>query len=175
MGGGLIQLCRARGAIPYALSSAAKAEAVRALGAEAVVCRDQGDWAQDLRGLLPAGADVVADVVGGPLFGPLINLLRPEGRYITAGAFGGALVTIDLRTVYLKHLEIHGSSQGTRAAFQRLHGYIESGRIRPSLFATYALSDFHRAQTDFMTRRHVGKLVVVPDRFFEAGRWLNDR
>lgn len=166
VGGGLIQLCRARGAVPYALSSTAKADAVRALGAEVVVCRDHGDWAQDLQALLPAGTvDVVADVVGGPLFRSLINLLRPEGRYITAGAFGGAVVEMDLRTIYLKHLEIHGSSQGTRAAFRRLHGYIESGKIRPSLFATYPLSGFHRAQTDFMSKGHVGKLVVMPDRF----------
>ncbi len=166
VGGGLIQLCRARGAVPYALSSTAKADAVRALGAEAVVCRDHGDWTQDLQALLPDGTvDVVADVVGGPLFRSLINLLRPEGRYITAGAFGGAVVEMDLRTIYLKHLEIHGSSQGTRAAFRRLHGYIESGKIRPSLFATYPLSSFHRAQTDFMSKGHVGKLVVMPDRF----------
>ncbi len=166
VGSGLIQLCRARGAIPYALSSAAKAVGVRSLGAEAVVCRDQGDWVQELRSLLGDDpVDVVADVVGGPLFRPLINLLRPEGRYITAGAFGGAVVEMDLRTVYLKHLEIHGSSQGTRAAFRRLHGYIESGTIQPRLFATYALSDFHRAQTEFMTRGHIGKLVVIPDRF----------
>lgn len=166
VGGGLIQLCRARGAVPYALSSMAKADAVRSLGAEAVVCRDDGDWTRDLQALLPDGTvDVVADVVGGPLFRSLINLLRPEGRYITAGAFGGAVVEMDLRTIYLKHLEIHGSSQGTRAAFRRLHGHIESGRIRPSLFATYPLSDFHRAQSDFMSKDHVGKLVVMPDRF----------
>ena len=77
--------------------------------------------------LLGEDIDVVADVVAGPLFKDLINLLRPEGRYTTAGAFGGALVELDLRTVYLKHLQIHGSSQGTRAAFLRLLGYIEAG------------------------------------------------
>ena len=84
----------------------------------------------------------------------------------SAGAFAGALVELDLRTVYLKHLEIHGSSQGTRAAFARLVSYIESGAIRPNLFATYPLSEFHRAQTDFMAKGYVGKLVVVPDRYY---------
>ena len=168
VGGGLIQLCRARGAIPYAITSADKADAVKALGAEGVVLRDQDDWVTQLDSMLNgAPIDVVADVVAGPLFKDLINLLRPEGRYTTAGAFAGAMVELDLRTVYLKHLEIHGSSQGTRRAFARLVSYIESGKIAPNLFATYRLSDFHRAQTDFMAKGYVGKLVVMPDRFYQ--------
>jgi NADPH:quinone reductase-like Zn-dependent oxidoreductase len=168
VGGGLIQLCRARGAIPYAITSAAKAEAVKTLGAEAVAIRDQGDWvAQVVSALEGKPIDVVADVVAGPLFNNLINLLRPEGRYTTAGAFGGANIELDIRTVYLKQLEIHGSSQGTRKAFAQLLNYIESAKIKPSLFATYPLSEFHRAQTDFMAKGYIGKLVVMPDRFFQ--------
>ncbi len=168
VGGGLIQLCRARGAIPYAITSSAKAAAVSRLGAEGLVLRDRDDWPQQLRELLgDAEIDVVADVVAGPLFRDLINLLRPEGRYTTAGAFAGPVVELDLRTIYLKHLEIHGSSQGTRAAFRRLLGYIESGKVRASLHATYRLSDFHRAQTDFIAKNYIGKLVVMPDRFYQ--------
>ncbi len=169
VGGGLIQLCRARGAIPYAITSSAKAAAVKALGAEGIALRDQGDWVAQVQSMMNGAAiDVVADVVAGPLFNDLINLLRPEGRYTTAGAFGGALVELDLRTIYLKHLQIHGSSQGTRAAFARLLQYIESGRISANLFATYPLSDFHRAQRDFISKNYVGKLVVMPDQFFTA-------
>ena len=39
----------------------------------------------------------------------------------------------------------------------------------PNLFATYPLSEFHRAQTDFMAKKYIGKLVVMPDRFFYSG------
>ena len=105
----------------------------------------------------------MTDVVGGPLFNDLLLLLRPEGRYATAGAIGGPIVQLDLRTVYLKHLELHGSSQGTRAAFRRLVRYIEEGRIRPLLAGIYKLSDMHRAQRDFMEKHFFGKLVIVPD------------
>ncbi|MDH3762752.1 MAG: alcohol dehydrogenase family protein [Gammaproteobacteria bacterium] len=169
VGGGLIQLCRARGAIPYAITSSGKADAVKALGAEGIALRDQGDWVDQIRTQLRGEQlDVVADVVAGPLFKDLINLLRPEGRYTTAGAFAGPLVELDLRTLYLKHLEIHGSSQGTRQAFARLLRYIEDGKLTANLFATYPLSEFHRAQTDFMSKAYVGKLVVVPDRFYQS-------
>ena len=77
---------------------------------------------------------------------------------------------LDLRTMYLKHLELHGSSQGTRAAFRRLVGYIESGAVRPLLAGTYRLSQFHDAQRAFMAKGFVGNLVVVPDaRWDEVG------
>jgi NADPH:quinone reductase-like Zn-dependent oxidoreductase len=97
------------------------------------------------------------------MFNDLLKILRPEGRYTTAGAIGGAVVQLDLRTMYLKQLELHGSSQGSRADFRRLVGYIEERKIRPIVGGIYPLSDFHRAQTDFMAKNFVGKLVVVPD------------
>ena len=113
VGGALIQLCRAREAIPYAITSRAKASAVESLGAEGIVLRDDGNLVEQVQTMMQGKeVDVVADVVAGPLFKDLINLLRPEGRYTTAGAFAGSIVELDLRTVYLKHLQIHGSSAG---------------------------------------------------------------
>ena len=102
-------------------------------------------------------------LVGGAVFNDLLRILRPEGRYTTAGAIGGPVVQLDLSTMYLKQLQLHGSSQGTRADFRRLVRYIEEKKIRPVVGGVYKLSDFHRAQTDFMAKDFVGKLVVVPD------------
>lgn len=170
VGSGLIQLCRARGAIPYAITSAAKLQAVKALGAHGVIDRASPSLIDATRQVLESHAvDVVADLVGGELFNPLLQLLRPEGRYTTAGAIGGPLVQMDLRTVYLKHLVIHGSSQGTRGAFKRLMYYVNTGQIKPILDSQFKLSDFHRAQTYFMKKNFVGKVVVVPD-----AQWPND-
>ena len=170
VGSGLVQLCRARGAIPYAIVGPGKEAAVAALGAEAVIAREVEDLpaavAQATRGA--AAIDVVADLVAGPMFNDLLTILRPEGRYTTAGAIAGPVVTLDLRTVYLKHLQIHGSSQGTRAAFRRLVGYIEEGKIKAVLAGAYRLSEIHRAQADFVSKCHVGKLVLVPDSKWEA-------
>jgi NADPH:quinone reductase-like Zn-dependent oxidoreductase len=164
VGSGLVQLCRARGAIPYAVVGKGKEDAVKQIGAEAVISRGSGDFAaavaEATRG---KPVDVVADLVAGPLFNDLLGVLRAEGRYTTAGAIAGPVVQLDLRTVYLKHLQIHGSSQGTRGAFARLVGYIETGKIRPLLSQVYKLSEIHRAHTEFMAKKFVGKLVVVPD------------
>ena len=164
VGSGVVQLCRARGAIPYAIVGQGKEQQVLDLGAEAVVTRQSDDLVAAVeRATGGKPIDVVADLVAGPLFNDLITILRPEGRYTTAGAIGGPVVELDLRRIYLKHLQIHGSSQGTRTAFRRLVHYIEEGKIRPVLAATYPLSKLHDAQEAFMAKGFVGKLVVQPD------------
>ncbi|SIT44402.1 Alcohol dehydrogenase zinc-binding domain protein [Paraburkholderia piptadeniae] len=167
VGSGIIQLCRARGAIPYAVVSKGKEEAVLKLGAEGVMLRDTEDFAADVARMTDGRPiDVVADLVGGALFGKLLNVLRPEGRYTTAGAIAGPVVQLDLRTMYLKQLQLNGSSQGTRGAFKRVLHYIEAGTIKPILAATWPLSQFHEAQTQFMSKRFVGNIVVIPDRHY---------
>ncbi len=169
VGSGIIQLARARGAIPYAVTSPGKEKAMQDIGAEDVISRESGDLVEAVEQMTGGAAiDVVADLVAGPLFNDLLRILRPEGRYTTAGAIAGPVVQLDLRTMYLKHLQLHGSSQGTRADFRRLVRYIETSAIKPLLQRTYRLSEFHRAQTDFMNKSFIGKLVVVPDSKWEA-------
>ncbi len=164
VGSGIIQLARARGAIPYAVCGRDKAGLVIRIGAEAVIAREEDDFFGAVTEALGGSPlDAVADLVAGPQFSHLINLLRPEGQYVTAGAIGGPVVEVDLRTIYLKHLTIHGSSQGTRTAFRRLHGYIGSGAIRPLLWKTFPLSRLREAQAEFKDKGYVGKLVVQPD------------
>lgn len=181
VGSGIIQLCRARGAVPYAITSRGKEQALIDLGAEAAIARQdfQGEngtdeekfiaVVEDVMGGKPV--DVVADLVGGDMFNGLLRLLRPEGRYTTAGTIGGAVVPLDTRTLYLKHLQLHGSSQGTRDDFRRLVRYIEEGKIKSILSGAYKLSDLHKAQKDFVSKKYIGKLVVVPDsKWDEVGK-----
>ena len=169
VGSGIVQLARARGAIPYAVVGPGKEQALLDIGAEAVITRGQGDLIAEVEEATKgAPIDVVADLVGGAMFNDLLRILKPEGRYTTAGAIAGPVVQLDLRTMYLKQLQLHGSSQGTRADFKRIVGYIETGAIKPLVGGVYALSDFHTAQADFVAKGFVGKLVVVPDARFSG-------
>jgi NADPH:quinone reductase-like Zn-dependent oxidoreductase len=162
VGSALVQLVRARDAIPFAIVGAGKESAVAAIGAEAVITRGAGPLPLAVASATGGNPiDVVADVIGGPIFHDLLNILRPEGRYSTAGAIAGAIVELDLRTLYLKQLQMHGSSQGTRSAFRRLLGYIESGRIKPLLSATYPLEQLPQAQKAFRRKEFVGKIAIV--------------
>ena len=164
VGSALVQLCKARGAHPIAITSKLKYEAVSILAPEAIVVRDNGSLIEAVRSAIgDRPIDVVLDVVAGPLFRDVINLLKAEGRYATAGAMAGPNVQLDLRTIYLKHLEIHGSSQGTRACFRKLVNLIEAEKLMPLLADTFPLSRFHEAQKTFMQKAHFGNIVVQPD------------
>jgi NADPH:quinone reductase-like Zn-dependent oxidoreductase len=163
VGSGLVQLCRVRGAVPVAVVSRGKEAAVRAIGAEMVVVRGEGALQEAVRVVLgERPIDVVSDLVAGPLFRDLLSLVRPEGRYVTSGAIAGPVVELDLRTLYLKHLDLIGCSQGTRGEFRDVLRYALEGRIKALLAGTYPLSAIHRAQAEFKSKRFVGKLVIVP-------------
>lgn len=159
VGTALVQLARRRGAVPYAVCAPDKAERVSALGAEAVLARD-GDLAAQLRTFGLDAVDVVADVVGGERWAELIGVLRRGGRYAVAGAIGGPLVELDLRTLYLADLTLTGVAVWPPGLFHDLIGFIESGEIVPEVGATYPLEQAREAQAAFASKRHVGKIVL---------------
>jgi len=108
------------------------------------------------------GVDVAADVVGGDTFSGLLTALRSFGRYVTAGAIAGPVVNLDLRTLYLKQLELIGSTTGTHEEFADLVGYVERGEIEPLLAGVYPLSRIREAQEYFEGKGFFGKLVLSP-------------
>ena len=80
------------------------------------------------------------------------------------------MVQLDLRTVYLKHLHCTAQLRGRAPPSAHSFAISRQGLIRPLVGGVYKLSDFHRAQTDFMAKDFVGKLVVVPDAMFAGNR-----
>ena len=151
VGTALVQLVRARGATPVAVCQHEKAAAVRALGAERTLGRDDP---YDL------DVNVVADVVGGPRWPELINALRRGGRYVTSGAIAGAIVSLDLRTLYLRDLTLFGATVPPPGMFADLIRLIEEGELKPVVAASYPLEQLHAAQEKFLEKRFVGSLVI---------------
>ncbi len=159
VGGAVVQLARRRGARVIALASEVKHAEVAALGADRVLPRAPAD----LRAALGDEAiTVVADVVGGPYWPTLIDILERGGRYTCSGAIAGPIVELDLRTFYLRDLTFTGSTVIDPEVMTNLVRYIEAGEIRPALAATYPLADLHAAQTAFIAKKHTGNIVVVP-------------
>ncbi len=158
VGSAAVQLARRRGASVIALAGAAKAALILSLGARRVLPRDA-----DLVGELGReSVDAVIDVVGGAGFPALLEVLRRDGRYAVAGAIAGPLVELDLRTLYLKDLRLIGCTIQEPEVFGNLVGYIERAEIRPLVAAIYPLRDIVAAQQEFLSKRHVGKIVLVP-------------
>ena len=163
VGTALIQLAHVRGARVVALTSDAKVELVRSLAPAAIITREAGELDAALQSSIgESGVSVVADVVAGKQFSELLSVLNTHGRYVTAGAIGGAVVPFDVRTLYLKFLTFYGVSCGMPWHFEAVLKHLGDGHLKPLVHATYPLTEIHRAQTDFMAKGFFGNLVVVP-------------
>ncbi|MQY43864.1 zinc-binding dehydrogenase [Epibacterium sp. SM1969] len=158
VGSAAVQLAKRRGATVIALCSASKINEVKGLGADRILDRNA-----DLVAELGKGSvDVVVDLVAGPQWPALLEVLRQGGRYATAGAIAGPICEIDIRTLYLKDLTLFGCTFQDDIVFENLVRYIEAGEIRPKVAATYPLEDIARAQEDFLAKKHTGQLVLLP-------------
>ena len=162
VGSALIQLAKRRGATVIGMASAAKHEALRALGADALLPRAPEDLVAAVKAATGRETVSVAlDVVGGAQFPALLEVLERGGRYAVSGAIAGPIVELDLRTLYLSDLDLCGSTVTPHDRFREVLGYINRGEIRPLLAAQYPLRDFHGAQTAFLAKGHVGNIVVT--------------
>jgi NADPH:quinone reductase-like Zn-dependent oxidoreductase len=158
VGSAVVQLAKLRGATVTAVAGRTKMDQIGEVGADSVI-----DRADDVVAALGAESiDVVFDNVGGPAFPGLLKVLRRGGRYASSGAIGGPLVTLDLRTCYLKDLQLLGCTAWDEPVFASVIGYIERGEIRPLVAKTFALEHIADAQREFLEKRHVGNFVLVP-------------
>lgn len=159
VGGAVVQLAKRRHARVIALASDAKTAEVQALGADIVL----GRAPENLKALVKDEAiTVVADVVGGENWPVWIDRLERGGRYTCSGAIAGPMVSLDLRTFYLRDLTFTGSTVIDPEVMPNLVRYIENNEIKPVLAATYDLKDLHEAQRAFIAKQHTGNIVVTP-------------
>ncbi len=158
VGSAAVQLCKRRGASVLAVASKSKSDEVKDLGADRVIDRD-ADIAITLD---KESVDVVVDLVAGAQWPDLLDVLKRGGRYVTAGAIAGPMVELDVRTLYLKDLSFFGCTYQDDTILPSLIGYIENGEIKPVVARSYPLAEIVQAQQDFLSKKHTGKLVLVP-------------
>jgi NADPH:quinone reductase-like Zn-dependent oxidoreductase len=158
VGSALVQLAVRRGARVTAIAGRSKLESVRSIGADVVIDRDA-----DLVAVLgEESVDLVVDNVAGPNFGAMLRVLRRGGRYASSGAIGGPIVSLDMRTFYLKDITLVGCTAWDEPVFPNLVGYIERSEIRPLVAKTFPLDHIADAQQEFLEKRHVGNFVLLP-------------
>lgn len=161
VGSALVQLAHGRGATVVAVTSRAKAGLVRDLGAAETVSREDGDVVEAALRVHGRGLDAVADVVGGPDVGAWLGALARGGGYVTSGAIAGALVEVDLRTIYLHDLALHGATVFPPDVFATLVDRIRAGQVRPVVSETFPLASIREAQEVFQRKQHLGALVLT--------------
>lgn len=148
---------------------ARKAEAARALGAEAAVDSTAGDWLEPV--LAAGGADVILDMVGGDYVQRNLAALKPGGRLVNIAYQAGARVELDLRPIMTKQLTVTGSTLRGRSRDEkaRLAEAVErqvwpwalDGRLRPPLDAVFPLAEAAAAHARMEGGEHIGKIVLT--------------
>ena len=165
------QLAKAWGAkVITTVSNDRKAEASRKVGADIVVNRKT----EDVGAVLDANPpDIVLDCVGGANLGNYFNKMAHGGRWILIATLGGVETTIDLRKTLTKNLRLIGSTLRSRPPAmkawvlgqlrEKVWPFVESGKIRPVIYATYPLREAEAAQQIMMNQENIGKIVLTID------------
>jgi NADPH:quinone reductase len=149
------------------VSTDAKEQAVRALGADHVV-RSTGDWLAEVREL--GSAHAVVDPVGGDRFLDSLRALRIGGRLAVVGFTGGSIPELKVNRLLLRNLTVVGvemSIMDTVApgTIQMVNDAVEAlaaaGRIRTLVGSRFSLEQSAAALRMLETREAVGKVVVA--------------
>lgn len=146
-----VQIAKAYGSHVTAICSAANAETVRRLGADAVLDYRSPGFA------LPQGAfDIVFDTVGNLRFADVAPALKPDGRLWQAVISGGMVLD------QLRHNKriLGGTGNPTPAAMAELARLHEAGQLQPVIDSRYPLSDIRAAHARVDTGRKVGAVVL---------------
>jgi NADPH:quinone reductase len=171
VGTATVQVAKGLGArVVAVVSTDAKADLVRSLGADDVVLVD--GFAEAVRRLTGGrGVDIVVDVVGGDAFTDSLRLLAPQGRLLVVGFTAGqAIPQVKVNRLLLNNIDVRGVGWGAysmtrpgylQAQWTDLLSLMESGAIDPPIGATYDLDDFGRALQDIDERRALGKSVAL--------------
>lgn len=157
VGSAVVQLAKARGANVIAITSPSKKDKVLSLGADKILLREDSLTEKPGNNSI----DVVIDLVAGKQWPELLDVLKPSGRYAVAGAIGGPLVELDVRTLYLKDLSLFGCTVLEKEVFSKLIRRIEQNDIVPIVAKTFPLEQIVDAQKCFLTKQHTGKIVLT--------------
>ncbi len=156
VGSAAVQLAKARGAFVWAMTSPAKSDALHELGADETISRETDLISEPGSN----NVDVVIDLVAGEKWPQYLEVLRPGGRYAVSGAIAGPLVELDVRTLYLKDLSLFGCTVLEPEVFDNLIKRIEQSEVKPVVARSFALEEICDAQTLFLKKQHIGKIVL---------------
>jgi len=146
------------GATVYATSrSEAKRKRAEELGATAAF--DSAEFAKAVREAGGGGVDVVFEHVGPATFDESVKSLRPGGRVVFCGSTSGVKLELNMPRVFLRNVELLGSTMGTSAEFDALLAAVDQG-LKPVVDSTFALDDVQGALEHLDRSEQFGKVVL---------------
>ncbi|QOG18794.1 MULTISPECIES: zinc-binding dehydrogenase [Bradyrhizobium] len=166
IGGGVavacLQLAKLVGARVFVTSSSdAKIARALAMGADGGVNYRNDKVSAAVQQMSGGGVDMVIDSVGEASWGESLRSLRRGGRLVTCGATTGSNPPADLQRVFIRQLEIYGSTGGSIAEFRQLLDVFNRGLVRPVIDSSFRMADAPAALAHLASGAQFGKVSLV--------------
>jgi NADPH:quinone reductase-like Zn-dependent oxidoreductase len=167
IGGGVslaaLQLAKWAGARAIVTSrDDSKLQRALALGADHAINGAREDVAKAVLALTGGrGVDVVIENVGAAVWGSAMRAVVRGGRIVTCGATSGDQPPADLRRIFIRQLQILGSTLGDLHEMTALLLAVQRAGIRPVIDSTWALDDVHGALSRLEAGTQFGKLAIT--------------
>jgi len=150
-----------------AAGSAAKCEALAALGADETVdyaVTDIVEFTRERTGSLFSGGgwDVVINFTGGETWLQTLRMIKQGGRLLTCGATAGFDPQTDIRFIWTAEMDIRGSNGWRREDLEALLAMVADGRLVPVVDRVLPLHQGVQAMRMLEDRQFFGKLVIAP-------------
>ncbi|MCV2394978.1 zinc-binding dehydrogenase [Actinotalea sp. M2MS4P-6] len=133
--------------------SAAKREHATASGAVAAI---------EPGGRAPFRVDAVIETVGAATWSHSVKALRPGGVIVVAGATTGDQPGAELTRMFFTELRVVGATMGSKDDLEALMRFCVRSGLRPTIDATFPLSDARSALARLASGEQIGKVVVLP-------------
>ncbi len=162
-----IQFVRALGGRAIAIDVEERRLALAArLGAEVTVNSAKVSSEVAVRAAAPAGAAVVAQVVGGRAVGPAmeaaVRLVAPGGRIVLLGYDRGQTFAVDSAWCVTREVTILGALSYTRRDLAEVTALVAAGTVRPIVAGTRPLAEANEALADVERGASPGRIVLIP-------------
>ncbi len=158
-----LQFARMFGARVIATSSsAAKAERLRQMGAEAVIdYKATPDWDQEtLRLTGGRGADITVEVGGAGTLPRSFLATRLGGRIAVIGLLSG-MAQVDPMPILRRNLLVRGLYVGHKQMFEAMNRAIEANGLKPVIDKVFPFADAKAAYRHMKGQGHFGKIVIA--------------
>lgn len=133
----------------------------RELGADGCLATDDADFSARLLDMTDGrGVDAVIENVGKAVWPLALKALVRGGRLVTCGATSGDDPSADIRRLFIRQLQVFGSTLGNRSEFAELLTIVERRALKPHIDSVFALADLHGALDRLESGAQTGKIAI---------------
>lgn len=157
-----LQLAKAMGARAIVTSrDPAKLQRAVELGADHAVNGATQDIARRVLEITGGrGVDMVFENVGEAVWPHAMKSLVRGGRIVTCGATSGEAPSADLRRLFIRQLQVIGSTHGTLAEFADLVSFMADRPFAPVFDSWHGITGIHGALDRLESGRQFGKIGI---------------